>query len=492
MSCIIYSKVRTIQNNVWSKIKTNNTSKKDITEYNLNDLIDDANHILQKGFGTLIKFEKKIFVITCLHIIGQVNMEINGYMPNKKNILSKIPLKIIKRIPEFDIAVLEFVNKYSDDEFQYYTKHDFHKANQNNGLNNAKLSIMTVDGISNNAIYNESKIMNITMETNNLKYIIVPKIPLIKFTTDIEEIPEFSHDIDGLSGSNIILNKHLVAMVTSYNNMKLEAIPIHFIYDIITSVLKTKTDTLTGFYFCTKVVELEMDNNLVCYGHYITDPKDIGYQTNTSKKFKFKQGDVILSVNNKQFTRVGMITDDNNNYDLPLDTYLMLCCYKGLVNFHIYREQTKKELTQTIYGKSFNDVYDINIFNNNHYIYWKGFIFTELSEELIYEINSSGVKLLGKYFENRKIIKNYKTKLVVLLDIDYKALDQETSDELQKIGLPYKPYENGYTLLVLEKINNKKITTIADLLTILEKSDTKVICDYLAEDNEKSLRLTVN
>jgi len=199
-----------------------------------------------------------------------------------------------------------------------------------------------------------------------------------------------------------------------------------------------------------------------------------------------------LSVNNKQFTRVGMITDDNNNYDLPLDTYLMLCCYKGLVNFHIYREQTKKELTQTIYGKSFNDVYDINIFNNNHYIYWKGFIFTELSEELIYEINSSGVKLLGKYFENRKIIKNYKTKLVVLLDIDYKALDQETSDELQKIGLPYKPYENGYTLLVLEKINNKKITTIADLLTILEKSDTKVICDYLAEDNEKSLRLTVN
>ena len=484
MSCIIYSKSRAIPNNIWSKIKTD-VSKENtlISEYNLDNLLEYTSSNMseiRKGFGILLKIEKKYYVLTCLHIFGQVNMEINAFFPDKKNNMVKIPLNIIRQIPEFDIAILECHDSFKDGQFKYYTENDFFK-NQND-LKNVNLSILTMDNLSNNIDHHNLKIENIDIEISNFKSVIIPKIPLLKFIVEIDDIPEFSDNVDGLSGSILVKNNSLVGMVTSYNNMKLEAIPISIIYELVYTVIKNKSAILTGFYFSTKVIELEVPNKKLYYGHYITDTKDIGYQSSASiKEFRFKNNDIIFSVNDNNFTASGMIRDSNIGYDLPLDTYLMLCCYKEFVKIDVHREQTgkHKDISHKIIGKKFNDIYNINVFNNNHYIHWKGFIFTELSEELIYAINCNGVKLTGKYFEKIKTIKDDKSKLIVLLDIDYKSLNSETSKTLQHIGLPYMKYENGYTLLILERIGNKKINSINDLLSSLSENTMKTTCSYL-------------
>jgi hypothetical protein len=105
------------------------------------------NSHIRKGYGILIMLENKYYVLTCFHIIGQINIEIHGHIINKKNMASQIPLKLLKSIPEFDIAILEIQGIFNIDDYAYYTKSNITQQLDNiiNRPNNINLVLPTVD-----------------------------------------------------------------------------------------------------------------------------------------------------------------------------------------------------------------------------------------------------------------------------------------------------------------------------------------------------------
>ena len=174
----------------------------------------------------------------------------------------------------------------------------------------------------------------------------------------------------------------------------------------------------------------------------------------------------------------------------------MLYCYGTPVTFQIYRitGNTYKTIVHNLEGQPFGNVYSVNISASNNYLYWQGLIFTELSEELIINMNTFGIQLVGKYFEKIKIINPNMSKIIVLVDIDYRLLSNELTNTFKYLGLPYVKYKNGYTLFILEKIGQKKITSLNDLeLVINSKSEktNKFTCTYTNGDNDKEFKISV-
>ena len=488
MICIIYSKSINISYNIWSYIKDKQHEYSNISEYSLANLISNFDEELRitRGFGILVEISSKFYIITCFHIIGQVNMEIFAIASNNNNIFTTIPLKITKIIQELDIVVLEFSNKSQENEFTYFQKNDFDMKIDDiiKYKQNIKLEYYTINDliIENDFIKNTIPINDIVIENDFLKSIIIPKIPLLKYTCNLE-------NLNGLSGSILRIDNNIIGMTTSYNNMKLEAIPMILLYNLVNASLNYDGNILSVFHFCSKVVDIEENNNNVTC-HYIVDCKNTSYQINMMKKnFKFKINDIIYKLNNKNFTEIGTIYDDLLGCELTIDTYMMIMTFCNItIKIDLYRKINEEHtlISYNLYGKSFDNIYNVNIFNNHKYLYWKGFIFTELSEELILNLNHSGIILTGDIFENYKRIHDNKTKIVILIDIDYKVLNKKTLNQLINIKLPYIKYNNGYTLFILEKIGNNKILSLIDLKTILETNyeKKKTMCHYSWGNND--------
>lgn len=505
MTCIIYAKSRSILPDIWQCIKKDRNNDS-LIKHNMSSLLqksleqDGQKFVTRKGFGMFCKILKKVYVVTCSHIIGKVNMEVNTYANNKKQIFTKYPLELVKVIDELDIAILKFKNDSCENDVDYNIR-----SNSIGKISEAiqrkteiKLVYSVVKGLNNSVVTSEINVNKFEVHNDYLKSIIIPKIPIYKFVIGIGQIPnQRDNDIEGLSGTMLVIDDKPVGMTMSYNNSKLEAIPIEILYEFVTRFLKNQTAKMSSFYFCSNVVEMINSDDKIDVCHRIVDDKDITYaNTNTKKDFRFKENDIIYSINNNKFTVNGTIIKQELDYELPLDTYLMLYCYGTSVTFQIYRitGNTYKTIVCNLEGQPFGNVYSINISASNNYLYWEGLIFTELSEELIINMNTSGIQLVGKYFEKNKIINSNMSKIIVLVDIDYRLVNNELTNTFKQLGLPYVKYKNGYTLFILEKIGQKKITSLNDLeLVISSKSEkvSKFTCTYTNGDNDKEFKIIV-
>lgn len=503
MTCIIYAKSKHIPANIWQYVKNDINYNTNI-HYDFKSLLQKSlNYVeeefeVKKGFGIFFRDDSignKVYVITCFHIIGKVNLEVNAYANTKNNIFSKFPLKLVKVIEELDIAILEFKNENHENDINYYTQSNSlckinetlqKKTNIKMSYSNIKENILTEHNIN---------IDKFEMEYDYLKSTIIPKIPLYKFAIDLNKFPEKIIDnIYGLSGSILKIDDNPIAITVSYNNMKLEAIPIGILYNIVTKFIQNKNALVSSFYFSSKVIELTNSKKETDICHFIVDNKNITYNISHDKnKFKFKDNDIIYSVNDNKFTKNGTIMVNELGCELPLDIYLMLYSYGSDVAFQIYRiiSDTHKLLSYNLIGQPFENIYNINIFANNNYLYWKGLIFTELSEELILDINKLGINLIGNHFEKYKIIDPNVSKTVVLIDINYKLLDETSKYVLLEIGLPYVKYKNGYTLLILEKIGLKNILSLKDLKNIVHTKPNKITCTCTNGNKDTEFKIII-
>jgi hypothetical protein len=109
-----------------------------------------------------------------------------------------------------------------------------------------------------------------------------------------------------------------------------------------------------------------------------------------------------------------------------------------------------------------------------------------LSEELIIKLGQFGIKLVGKLFSDYKIPSIHNKKSIVLIDVNYSKLDSVTSDMLTRLGAPYvKLSSDGYALLVLDRVNKKKIINLIDLAEALKitRKNTKIIFESITESS---------
>ena len=130
MSCIIRSRIKIVNPCIWKRInvieqiKQLNSKINEFTKYTLTDLIDKFNfaideHIVKAnlGAGFFVQINNTPYVITCNHVVGLKPFEIHAIAnPNNQSTQSaqsfqSVELSVVKTIPEFDIAILKFVDE---------------------------------------------------------------------------------------------------------------------------------------------------------------------------------------------------------------------------------------------------------------------------------------------------------------------------------------------------------------------------------------------
>jgi hypothetical protein len=463
MTCIIHSITNDIPYNSWEYIK----SIKKIDDsfiYHSNDIM--TNHVINTGGGVFIKINDDIYVITCYHIIGKYSINIDCFF-NKERLI-KIPLENFKSLQEYDISVLK-MDKIYYDMVEYYTESDI--LNINN-LENIYLKniFMKDDCICTNKIL----IDDIIIENDFLNSVLIPKIPLYKYNCDLLE-----SQLEGISGNLLMIEDKIIGLTTSCNG-KIEALPMIIIFNLVKQLINTNK-CLEYFKFDTNIVEIKL-GTIEKTSHYVNDDYNLGYKIYKKKnKFKFRKQDVILNINNININDNGKIYDEYFNYEFEIDTYMMIINYLyDYVKIELLSSiKAYEKISVNITGININNIYNINIFDNNKYLYYYGLIFTELSEEFIKKCIIHGIPINRNICDFKIGLELVTTKNIILIDVH---------NEINKINpeLPYIKNILGYQHLILEKIGNNKIFNIDDFNIKLKicKSTHKIIFKYINDKHE--------
>ena len=473
----------------WTKIKhycvENNY---DYLSYNSNDLINiDTKIITKQGVGCFFKINNNKYVISCYHVIGFKNIETIGYAINKKNKLVKFKLTPVKNIPELDLTILK-IN--TENSFKYFEESDCIKiCDLNSNIIFLNLNMLNIE--TNNLKNDLIKLDNFAIVNTHFVSLIIPKIPMFEF--------DYNNCIDiekskGFSGSVLYQDKNIVGILTSYCliSNKFQALPIILLYKLLKQYDDGLWKEFYGFNISTKLVNIIFSNEIVRHNaKYIIDDtinfKRIKYEDDMVKLYKndlsLKKNEFILEVNNKKINDNGTIYYDIFGCNIFFDTFLMFELFfneNNSCNFKIVKQDEKK-YNLNLVGKTFDKLYNVHIFNNHQYIYWKGFTFCELSEELLNNIKTiTNKNINGNIATQLKLSekKNIGKKYVIIIDININKIFETTCDIINL--LPFVEDENNnLSLCYLEKIGNKKINCQNDLKNILDiKNNIKMSLFY--------------
>jgi hypothetical protein len=459
MSCCVIQSIVTISDNPCDSVM------------NINNIYTPQYEETREGFGIVCDFLGKMYVISCLHIIGKNNKSIIGLFSTDDKKIFNVHLKIFRIIEELDMVLLEINDDEYVQDILYYTKNEL--------MTDISKVVKSVEDIKllfleeNRGKFNINKIDTHTFHIKDdyVKSTMIPEIPLIKFTINLDDIQDdtYSDSVEGLSGTILSTNKSVVGIVITYNFTEnvLEAIPMSIIYDLFLKIINYKSQPLTSFYFHTELADIEDDNNKNITIHSITNSKEIKYSDNSGnikKYIKFKKNDIIMSIDDINFNRNGTLFCEKYGLELNLRAYVMLVGYTNTIKISLYRiiKDKHKEMILNIDGIQFNDMYKVNMFNNDEYVYWRGMCFVELSLEMLSNVDNN-INLVGDIFNNTMIMTNNKTKIVMLISIDKKSKSYQCDDVFYN-NIPFVKYKNdGHTFLIIHKINGELVNNLKDL-----------------------------
>jgi len=429
ISCKISVLASDICKKPWEYIKDTDSEIPEIYDIERIQKIICHNKIIRQGNGFVCQIYGKCYVITCQHIIGDVYDEI--FMMINPNMV-KIKLTIFASVKEFDIIIL-CLSDSKDIDLQQIPEISMTSIKQIIA-NKDKIKLVSDTNIN---------ISDIKIECDYLKSKLLPPIPLIKFKSD-------TLNIEGLSGCCVIVDTNIVGMLTSIHNGMMEAIPISIIYLFVSTSIIRGTPKLYGLPITTQVVDIESDDVCSMTCHMIDRAIN-----------DFNQDDIICSINQTPFNSDGTINSSDFDYQLPLNTWLMFeFLKKKSLSFEIQRliGRDYKKIIKKSEGILYDTIYNVNISDTYKYLYWKGIIFTELSEELIYKLKKLKYNTDSNIFKQYHIPTNSSNKYVVVVDVCYKVL--------KKI-LPSKMINIDNIITQISDIGKKKINNLDSLNNIL-------------------------
>lgn len=486
--CTIHAESYVSSYDVWKYIKML-PKECDFDEYDLSNITNIQNkirriypddntieNVVKTGYGIFVKYLDDIYIVTCHHIVNNLRGSIYGYVDIFDN---KFNLKVVGYMKEIDLVVLKPIDllniaKYNvvstDIDFVGVTIPYIIKNKEN-----IKLKYHKVNKADKKFVSSEYDTNLLNIENSYFKSILIPKFPLIKFTC-----PTIHNDLelDGLSGTLLYIDNMIIGMTFCYVHNYLEAVPWYFIKMFTKHIIDSNEidNKICGYSIMTELGDVDIEYKQYTV-HYVTSDSVLSYKTHGDSYFKFKRGYALLKINNNVFTSEGKIHVELLNYDVLFDTYMMIC---AIINKNInitYIKVDNEEIKQVLLiPKNICLRYNVNIVSDHKYVYWRGFIFCELSEELIMTLNTINIKLIGNIFDNYKNYISERNKYVVIIDVNYKAMSDRMKSEVTNICLPYIRSDNGYRLLVVDKIGKKKINNLKHLKEIIE----------LVSDNKKS------
>lgn len=449
-------------------------------EFKSMNLDDSENHQdtlnnndkFKTSIGTLISYNGEYYVIACYHGI-QNNTAIYMFVKldeNNDNEIITCKMKELYSIKQYDFSVLEFVG--NKDIFEKI------KINYKNNPNKLKMKIKFMKNLKDFKIHyltnrdDNSKIekkiiccVNVGYTISKIRSELYPGIPVIEIKiTDI--LHEISHE--GLSGSLLINENKVYGIISYYDIIKnnFVVIPSYCLKLFLTMSLTL--DKIKSFCISTKICNF-LDNKI---GHKIMKGYNVIYKTDQYKDVKFKNYDIIYSVNDKLFNDDGDLYFDRINSYVPLDTYLLLENSKYYKIKYFTCQKNKEnytELEKIIYPVQIENYMKFDFEYHQKIIKHKGLVITEMSEQLLSYYDKLGIKIAGHIDDHyNDCYTATNQKIVVIMNIELDNVSPEIAEIYKLIGLPLIEDNNKHYIPIISKINDEKVNN-------LEETERKIL-----------------
>ena len=166
------------------------------------------------------------------------------------------------------------------------------------------------------------------------------------------------------------------------------------------------------------------------------------------------------------------------------------------VTMNLMRKDTKnddyKETIVNVKTLPLCKIRTIQITHDNRYSTINGFVFTELTENIIEFYRNHNIQISGDLLE-RYAIDSFgsvdQPRPIVLINIINSEFSKQHIDLVRRIGLPLlkkKNTKNEYYLCILDTINKQRVTRLADIDGLLsDKNKLRFAID-------RSIKLVVN
>ena len=255
MTCIVCARSREIPIDVWTRIHDNQDPRQ-LIEYTLSDLMEKIEYSVLKSYGFFMKIHTEIFVITSSKIINASCIELSAFVTNILGKFVKIDLKIVKIIQDFNIAILKSDIFDIEKHFKYYDKDNILYDLSEIRIDNTNLLTCNRTGDA------RTKLKKIKIHNDYHKSLLIPQLPIIKYSCDIFHMNMANDFAGALVESD---NKQIISMTMSDDDDEFESIPISVIYELALSQLVCDDDHVPYFHINASVMDVQHDDEyLTC------------------------------------------------------------------------------------------------------------------------------------------------------------------------------------------------------------------------------------
>jgi len=380
-----------------------------------------SKRVVRESIGTFVDVLGETMILTCYH--GIDNMLEIGYQYEDM----EYSTTMVKSIPEYDIAFLKCNNPkikglsiktkvFDDSELKVYT---------------------TLFG--NEIEINCKKKWKWSCRKHNSK--IYPKSMFIDVNSDV--FRNYEDDLSGMSGSPILSDEEIVGIM-SYSHKS----SICFTHS---SVIKLMIDSspIKTFPISTQKISINGYEGLL-----VDDTAKVKLDSD-KKSFKFLKGDIIMKVNDS-------VIEGGNVWCGNLDAYVPLCtCALVMKKIGITIIRNREIINMNLYPANIEQLNIMPYLPTRRYWSIDGFVFTDMSEEIITEYSSlyTLTNAVDLAFYKRE-------KSICLIDIDRSVLSEKILNKVDKLGLPLIENNDKFTIPVISKIDKVKVTKIEDIHNI--------------------------
>ena len=432
--------------------------------------------------GTLVRHCLKYYIITCYHLVKN-HISIEVFVPLRKTFL-EYPVQVLGSIKEYDFTVLQFtgdtteIEKVGDSNIGNLVKNVETLSDQNDiELKYIYRYCKNVVEKNISVTYNGYIFSKVTSE-------LYPRIPIITISINISEdeiSPELGFDdssYEGLSGSLLTARDKIYGIISYYDqdNKLFNVIP-SYCFELFLDMVLQK-DYIKAFCFSTDICNYD-DKNV---GHIISKTHGITYRTDMDKEIKFKNSDLIESINGNTFNDDGNIYMEKLRIQVPVDTYVLLENSKYYtIKYYSKKDDSYVEFNKKVYTDNIAHHLKFNFEYCTKFIKFKGLVITEMSEELLKYYDAIGIPITGNVMDHyNKCYTANNQKIVIIVNIDHN-ISEDLRSTYKTIGLPLmKDVTNKYCIGIISKIDGTKIDNIEHF----EK--------YITINNDKDVSLKVD
>ena len=464
--------------------------------------------IMNINSGNIFMINNKIHIITCFHCVKNTREQ---YIVIDNN---EYRCKIKCVSDELELACLEILD-YESKKQTYFTLNDLstdlESVNKNVTINSYNIDDYCINKKLNRLNINCTIMELLDSQRDSTKSINMPIMPryLVKLGREFSDIDELS----GLSGSIVINNENnkIIGIVSAVENSLINVIPSGILLRFLNEIKLTNNFiglcSLVGkFTECNFTKE---DSNERVYGYIVDNTYDInynnyGYKLQNQVYMNLRKGDIIIEVNDIKLDNRFKLYDNQVKYNLDLTTYIALNFMCGeKIPIKIMRSKKNnphdyKEKKIIIFSRPLHSMRYISLTFNNDIVNIEGFIFVELSEDIINNYMNMGI-YIGKSFAEYYLINPYRNNnesVIILLDIDKTNIDNNIKNVINEAGFPLIHIsERLYGMAMISKVNKKKINTISEFKEItnsLQDLSIQLIVKSSKQDLATNFKMNVS